>query len=1142
MLSRATSDAGNRLRKARSSTSNHSKHLPTAYQPLDPLTARQHAEAAAATAYGRAHGTAQLCQSDVSRHKSNASGKSQGSHLQHHRTSGRSSLDRGPSRRISTRDNSGPQPVTPSNVPIEMNTIVRAENYVKASYQLEVQNTPEENLDTEPSSFRKLRKARSLFGPNDAQPIDEVFEGPKHISPEDQDRRRLGLRKSKFSFDTSQMTEIPVPDKETPPKDEVVDRERVTRARDKLFQQLHTRRLRESTSFLALSKSFKRRQDNQVSPHEHERAVTYDSNLPLPRLTRPSPPSTSRIRDKARVLSAPLTNSFKRLLRKTSSSNSSEVPDQQREASKLYFERPKGPDEFIFQQSSPAPEIPRSPSDSSATHVKRYNSALGDLGAVGPQDNTQMSGCNESGSVNTRSRVTSWSDSTVEDTAGASISQRLPVIEEHENILEPASFYETTSSSLNNRNIFKRRASNKSEKDDKGHRSASHRVYSALMKKIGQEGLDDNDSPPPPMDQPSHTKSALDTLPSRKHGSTISKISRLSKGTIRAVTPDSYTVNTDYPSNNDVFQEETNPVGQNNGDRPSLSTTQADTISTSFLNETLTLGDKSLHSDHGHKPSWGTGSSAPTQEQMNRRAERAKNRWKEPLEEGDSPIFGGRLVRCSVEEDPAGTSHRMRSDGGPALDTHDVFSDQVSTCQPDPDPTRLAREIMSPSIYSRDTDGISKHASSPASKRSHGETTVVITGREVRDVPIHSPQQSSHQRYVSQSTKEWQTWLAQEIGAFGLPNRDVSAKALDCELGSSIDSSSSVLDTPTAKSSHRRELTQISEDKDASQRMDDLTPRIRLTGLRSKRQHLNVHHGGADANEDTKIIDDRLKKPSRPKLRERTSSQMNERFPMMDTGQPFTRTDTTRGHRKPSFKIEGSPSPSPVPRSKIPKPTIPHSPEHEMNTLRRTPQSSSSLRYTSNYTQSNPSLPKAPPAKIASNVPHNASGARNQTQTRTKSTSDLRTNTLSSNVTLRRNLPASTHPTNSMRAHLASSSTTTLGKENTPSPSTPTTKTVVPWTREPNDSTPGTRSGRKVSATPPSSQSIRSRRIRASANYSMSGLRNSPASFSRDERAGEGNTTPVMLDKWLEERQRGSGTPEGLRVGRLGREASYAFL
>src|SRR4051794_33832096 len=88
MLARASSDAGTRLRRSKSTSTVH-RHPPSALEPLDADVSQQHAIAAAATAFVRAHTSeaaerAKKRSLELSRKKSNAGRKSlssQGSHF-----------------------------------------------------------------------------------------------------------------------------------------------------------------------------------------------------------------------------------------------------------------------------------------------------------------------------------------------------------------------------------------------------------------------------------------------------------------------------------------------------------------------------------------------------------------------------------------------------------------------------------------------------------------------------------------------------------------------------------------------------------------------------------------------------------------------------------------------------------------------------------------------------------------------------------------------------------------------------------------------------------------------------------------------------------------------------------------------------
>ncbi|KAI9654114.1 MAG: hypothetical protein M1821_006825 [Bathelium mastoideum] len=1108
MLSRGSSDAGNRLRRAKSGSSTTGKPPPPQTQAIDPAVSRQYAEAAAATAYERALGAKHSSRSDLVRNRSKSGRSSQGSHLQSCLAAIRSPQDSGKALGRCAND----RPPTALTTPAKSGTVNRAESFIKLESQLETQNTAEENHDTEPSSFRRLRKSRSLHSASEPQPIAQDTEHSERTAIKSDQGNKSAFRRSKISLRASQLIEPEVQSSDKAIGD-IAEREMVARARDRIFQQLHSRRLRESTSFMVLSRSLKKRQEDQRHPLEQESGVRYDNKIPSPEKGRKSPQAAPRMRDRARVLSAPFAHSFKRLLRK--SSTSSDMPDQQREASKLYFEPPNDHHPGASTQESGAEN--NDLHTIAETHQASTMHATHRVPTPRPRIQSQYSSGSEAASSMTRSRVTSWSDSTAPDTVGTAISLRLPVIDEQGNVPDPASFYEPKAPN-SVRSGQKRQGSRTLERREKRHSSTSQRIYSALMKKVEPSASFNKEDPPVIPDHSPDPKSALDSLPSRKHGSRLSRLSRLSKGTIRTVTPDTYAGTAKRLPSDMSRTKLMAPSPKPYSERP-LNNVQAETISAKALDDDPASTTRTgLNIRTGHN-AWTTNAASPTRVVLEKRAERAKNRWRSSLDPAGSPFFSSRISKWSTEESPSGMRSSRRA-FGTQLPLAGMSQGTLSIHNSQDDHAGLGRDLVSPSVYSKDTNGHSREQLSPASRQSGAETSIIITSRDIQSFPITSPQTNSvHRTLTSQSTQDWKTWLASEITDPDFPDQEISISAYNQDIHTSTQDLQPEETLSQSNSGHRRERAEI----DSRERMSGgpVPPAEKFRSRRSRARQLRKQGAlrdcsGSDGDRGPAGISD--KRNARPTLPRQGSSLMNERFPMLWAGKSPSSTDF-RDTRKPSPKSQTSASPSSAQPSRIPKPASSNTTECKSSPLTKSTADVIASQESTSLPQSPSSVFILSPSKhhddstlkkvTASN---NINNSRNlpRNQPKSKSIFDL---SASSPILDPKRIPPFTESQPHSPSHPAFA---TPGKENTPVASPHSTPKLAA----------------RISATPANAAAIRSRRVRPSP---------SRASLRGDEPEAQGRVTPSMLDVWLEGRQREAGE-KGVEKEGEGRGGSFAFL
>ncbi|KAF2622854.1 MFS general substrate transporter [Macroventuria anomochaeta] len=154
--------------------------------------------------------------------------------------------------------------------------------------------------------------------------------------------------------------------------------------------------------------------------------------------------------------------------------------------------------------------------------------------------------------------------------------------------------------------------------------------------------------------------------------------------------------------------------------------------------------------------------SAPTAEQIEMRVAKAKTRWQTPLNESATPQF-------PRETDRLYTAVNFAQQQPP---------DQANaTCEPPASPqsptvqsSKAMQTPMSPSVYSRNTDGVSIlpndsvmsfNSSYEHERTHHGGSAVILTSQSVRSYVIGTP--SPNRPHSTRSSRDWKAWLSHEV-------------------------------------------------------------------------------------------------------------------------------------------------------------------------------------------------------------------------------------------------------------------------------------------------------------------------------------------------------------------------------------------
>jgi hypothetical protein len=223
---------------------------------------------------------------------------------------------------------------------------------------------------------------------------------------------------------------------------------------------------------------------------------------------------------------------------------------------------------------------------------------------------------------------------------------------------------------------------------------------------------------------------------------------------------------------------------------------------------------------------------APSNEQIAARVERSENRWQAALEDS-SPGVSQALNYCIKGDNP----YELRpledanSSSLPVTIRHESHDAAAPTFGNVADLHDIRQQVISPSIYSR---SVSPDAVG---------TFVTITGREIKRYPLDSPPRpvNGPSTYAPKPSNEWRAWFSKEIEDFSVTPAPVGDTVLS-GLGY----------FPSTRSPHN-----------SNESLQEGSPALQAS-------------------------------KSRPELRSRASSIMNERYPLIETGRPSSRASGCR--------------------------------------------------------------------------------------------------------------------------------------------------------------------------------------------------------------------------------------------------------
>ncbi|KAJ9625692.1 hypothetical protein H2203_004453 [Taxawa tesnikishii (nom. ined.)] len=730
MLSRANSGAGNRLRRAKSTSSVHQRPIDIVHPQVD----HRQAEVAAAEAYRRAYQNEQLQQTRqaMQRRHNRSTRISEGSHFEENRNRTRRTpaTTGSPRQNVSTEPQKKGVPVRSNHVRQEQEELVvaRTRRHLEAEATLDRRYPPQDGIDSIPSSYRRPRKSQSSYSPGrpDRQNISALNAGGRNVFAATIQRQTADAPRS-VKTSESRPSDVSISTLDIPAKASVenTQTEEASKAiaRDAYLQDFHHRKLRHRSSFIdpikkRLQKFPSKTQDpgfdNSVPPFNLADEAT-DIFLVPPE--EPQAPAVTTM-EKPRVASESLKSKFKRMLGRSKRINT-DLPMQHVEATRLHFHTDIDTDTAKSSQIFTSQDIPppsRAPPSPPATIRTRH---------VSNQSAHSMA----SGT----SRFTSWTDSTVAGTIRTRTGDNsLLPIEEQGLSAAKKNISRQRSGSFAGRALrlpFRRQS--------RAQLVSSEGLYQALLREIESPTSQPRDSIEAVIDgSPAPQGMSLaEALASKEGLDAAMQPPRVpSKYIIRAVTPD---VQNEHRAASplSIRGERVEPPDPNSRDpsnQPENSSKEAPAVVTS------------LESTHDQGP--GIQISVPLQDAIARRVQRSQNRWQSALEDRSLDFVCGR--RQCIDENPYGLNpyQALGEISLPVAIRHENLEpqDRKPLCQAHLQKPPAAREaVVSPSVYSYRENTQSPRPESPVADEG---SVITITGHEIKRYSLEPPAKPHYEK------------------------------------------------------------------------------------------------------------------------------------------------------------------------------------------------------------------------------------------------------------------------------------------------------------------------------------------------------------------------------------------------------------
>ena len=770
MLSRGTSNASSRLKRAKSSASVKARATAPETAPIDPEIARHHAVTAANIAFDRA------------RVRARASSDSQEASHEGYRNSSTNERELKALRRQQSVRFTGPngapthQPRFTRRIAPNYNDNVleaerhrlhfmRSESTMRHPGRQLTALPPPESISSTPSSYRTLRKSRSMFSPRKGPPLTFTNATPKSHEFGHQRYRRLSSDDHRQPPKMGELRSFSSLSQYAPTNTRQhqynYDQDAaIQMARTQYLQQLEKQRLKEKPSILSMTKrrssqkSF-RRTVRTSSTNSYGNAV--GSTQPQVSVKKPG------LGQKARNLSITLKQKFKRVFHRHPD-DEHRVPSQQVEAQRLHFggylsatsgidqEGPLPPapdDELLTRVSSRASSRHRMP-----VHLDRKASP-GSIRSV-------RSSC----SSLDKSRVTSWTVSTAANSLTKQQlleKKRLSIIQENGGPHQPSSSAGLIGvAARKGYSVFR-----KPLRGAAGHGRAnepvdSQRIFSALQKRLDEDSR----------------RYQQDDATQDHRGTERSASQQTSGESLRKAS-----LNSEYRPQTTIRMLPSEPEGISRR-------ASASSIARKPVNPTASLLEGGL-----------------TYQQIAERNESLGRSNQRELREVKSAFFPSttyfqkshlshlspyrRAIQSSLEEESSGEGVGFRKSS---------HNDHPPPQQKLPVPVESS---ISPSVYSRSGNGTPKlraasAATSGSERGEHLGTATIIETSQPFSVAPTTPTPAAHRKVsTARSSGSWKGWMASEIASL-----ERSTK-----LNAQAQTNGRV--TPA---NHRRERAQIDDD------------------------------------------------------------------------------------------------------------------------------------------------------------------------------------------------------------------------------------------------------------------------------------------------------------------------------------------
>ena len=858
MLSRSNTTTSDRLRRSRSTASMQAARQRSS-ATSDPFVIRRHAEAAATQAYKRAQPAEQMGCPDyrpappgLHRRRSQVTGRSEGSHLEDARLGRRRSTAR--------RDDIKSTPAASQKYQSSEASHAAKETHGHS------RGAPPVQAEADVKSAH--RKARFVTAPTEYQ-LKPPFALGNRSSPGRDSCLVPGshsssltptLRYAEKSYDDGISVTYMEPQsyanrtkamsdhassRRLSTRETQTDEEVIALARDRQLQGFSQHKVRERKSFFG---SFQKLQRRDISDPSHSGGITYDSSLPPFNYADDSsiahnqlspnndmlPPTVypDGVMKKTRIFSGSM-KTFKKLLRKASRAPSGFMPQR---PEPVHHSPP-----ITDQECLPTSQCLTMLSDpfivqDSPLALAQNNLPLFTQGSV--DSNVSMSG----DAATDRSRVTSWANSTAAGTSStfantastcaADEHGRLKHSNSQSRLRKKSSFFGRT---VQNRLRKTSRADLKGSED-------SQALFMALRERILPQDADEEKEhrAESAASIASQTTSSLSMLPSRRRADSLTPFAHGGASTVRTVSPD--------PDAYKIMS----PVVEVSPDRVHANNESADQTPT-----TNHFASKRRAAPLQAEP--------PSFDRIARRVQQSQARWQGPLR--TAPVAHDGKIGSAYDDNnsyqlPSLSRHPYQDVDTGGLPRHTKVSAPAPA-------SRTHERLLSPSIYSRATDGASPRPVTPE----EGGMTVTIKSREVKRYAISPPKrQEIHAERPVQGSGEWRKWLTDEMNSLTEADAAVNLAHVPAPVAASI------------------ALGPFSRDRSAT------------TGSGSQKH-------GSDSE-----LASRTRQGSRPRASSRRSSYMNERYPIMDssdnssrrTSRKYSMASNPATDTEDSLQVQGS--------------------------------------------------------------------------------------------------------------------------------------------------------------------------------------------------------------------------------------------